>query len=104
INTATNTRLFQGALPSSPAVGATFQGHVEGVVSAADILAGNISIMIVIETYHQGTKSWTLSDFEASYAFLPEEIQNCSNEETFVLTINEPPTVVITNPDPVCLP
>src|SRR5690606_33105776 len=70
----------------------------------ADIQAGNISIMIVIETFHIGAKSWTLADFETSYAFLPETTEACASEQSFELTINELPSLIITNPDPVCLP
>ncbi|MGK9128356.1 hypothetical protein, partial [Olivibacter jilunii] len=104
INTATNTRLFNGGFPTSPAAGSTFQGHVEGVVPVADVLAGNISIMIVVETYHVGAKNWTLSNFKSAYKFLPEVAQNCFDEKSFEVTINEPPVLVITDPAAVCLP
>ncbi|MFC7526909.1 CshA/CshB family fibrillar adhesin-related protein [Parapedobacter sp. GCM10030251] len=104
INTATNTRLFNGGMPSSPAAGATFQVHVEGVVPVADVLAGNISIMIVVETHHNGAKNWTLSNFQSAYQFLPEVAQNCFDETSFEVTINEAPVLVITDPAAVCLP
>ncbi|MDM8176444.1 CshA/CshB family fibrillar adhesin-related protein, partial [Olivibacter sp. 47] len=104
INTATNTRLFNGGMPMSPAAGTTFQAHVEGVVPVADVLAGNISIMIVVETYHVGIKNWTLSNFKSGYKFLPEVAQNCFDEKSFKVTINEPPVLVITDPAAVCLP
>lgn len=99
INTATNTRLFQGGLPLVSPVGGTIQGHVEGVVPVADILAGNISFIIVIETYHSGPKNWTLSNFKTGYSFLPEVAENCFDETSFNLTINEIPEVVIPTPD-----
>jgi gliding motility-associated-like protein/uncharacterized repeat protein (TIGR01451 family) len=104
INTATNTRLFQGGLPLVSPVGGTIQGHVEGVVPIADILAGNISFMIVIETYHSGPKNWTLSNFKTGYSFLPEVAENCFDETSFNLTINEIPQLTITDPAAVCLP
>src|SRR5690606_40094436 len=70
---------------------------------SSDVCSSDL-MMIVIETYHQGAKNWTLSDFQSSYAFLPETTEACSAEQAFELTINEPPTLVITDPDPVCLP
>ncbi len=104
INTNTDQILYETPLTTNFPANSTMTPTVSGVVPATEVLSGNIAILIVVETYQGSSKNWLLSDFSAGYRFLPESMQACSDEQSFELTINDLPDLVITDPDPVCLP
>src|SRR5690606_27327997 len=61
--------------------------EVSGVVPVSDVDAGNIAILIVVETVHGGDKDWLLSSFNAEFQFFPANIPSCSGEEEFSVNI-----------------
>src|SRR5699024_3997734 len=69
---------------------------IAAVVPASDLIAGNVSILIILETYH-GTgyeKDWTVEGFSVDYQFIPEFTATCADEQSFDVTIYETPTAV----------
>src|SRR5690606_5565615 len=72
--------------------------RVAGVVSASDVIAGRISVIINVETYQNiGSplaKTWTASNFEGTFSFIPSTTANCVSEQEFDITIDEMPTAV----------
>ncbi|MGS2737705.1 DUF6923 family protein, partial [Sinomicrobium sp. M5D2P17] len=104
INTNTNEVLYEDPLTANFPVNSTITPTVSGVVPSSEVLAGNIAIMIAVETEHGTSKDWLLSGFSADYQFQPESTQACSDEQSFELTINDLPELVITDPSPECLP
>lgn len=87
INTNTNQRLYTTNLEYDYPVGSNSTVVVSGVVSASEVSAGNIAILIVVETIHGGDKDWLLSNFNAGYQFFPANIPSCSGEEEFSVNI-----------------
>ncbi|MFC3199485.1 hypothetical protein ACFOET_17820, partial [Parapedobacter deserti] len=95
VNNATNTEINFVQLTETP-VGSTVDIDITSVVPISDLVAGNISIIISVETYHTDNfiKDWTISDFSADYQFIPESTESCFDEESFSVTIYEMPTAV----------
>ncbi|RNL77381.1 DUF11 domain-containing protein, partial [Sinomicrobium pectinilyticum] len=104
INKSTDEILYQTQLTANFPATTTMTPTVTGTVPAADVLAGNIAIMVAVETYQGTFKNWQVSGFNADYQFQPENTQACSDEQSFELTINDLPELVITDPGPECLP
>ncbi|MGS2762864.1 Ig-like domain-containing protein, partial [Sinomicrobium sp. M5D2P9] len=104
INKSTDQILYQTQLTANFPAGATMTPTVTGVVPAADVLAGNIAIIVAVETFQGTYKNWQLSGFSAGYQFQPESTRACSDEQSFELMINDLPELVITDPEPECLP
>ncbi|MCX2678694.1 gliding motility-associated C-terminal domain-containing protein [Galbibacter sp. EGI 63066] len=104
IDKSTDQILYQTPLTVNFPANTAMTPIVSGIVPAADVLAGNIAIVIAVETYQGSFKNWQFSGFSADYQFQPESTQACSDEQSFELTINDLPELVITDPDPECLP
>ncbi|UGU16519.1 DUF11 domain-containing protein [Sinomicrobium kalidii] len=104
IDKSTDQILYQTPLTVNFPANTTMTPTVSGIVSAAEVLAGNIAVMMAVETYQGSFKNWQFSGFSADYQFQPESTQACSDEQSFELTINDLPELLITDPDPVCLP
>ncbi|MFC3198245.1 DUF6923 family protein, partial [Parapedobacter deserti] len=96
-NKATNQALYERGLTVNFPANGSMTPTVSGVVPVSDVLAGNIAILIAVETYQGSRKNWLLSDFSAAYQFLPESTQACSAEQSFELTINEVPAAPISS-------
>src|SRR5690606_31314107 len=79
INKVTNEVITVDGLVVNFPAGSSYVASLSTVVPAADVAAGNIAILIALKTRQLATtKSWLLSDFSASYQFLPENTQACS--------------------------
>src|SRR5690606_16279462 len=87
INTNTNQRIYTTSLDYDYPVGVNSILEVSGVVPVSEVDAGNIAILIVVETIHSGEKDWLLSSFNAEYQFFPANIPSCSDEEEFSVNI-----------------
>ncbi|NQX38988.1 gliding motility-associated C-terminal domain-containing protein [Pedobacter steynii] len=92
VNKVTKEILYQTNIQSA-AVGASRTFSVSGVVAAADLKAGNLVVILDAETAQDGYKSWTLSGFKATYAYLSET--PCPDEKSFQLTINPLPAAPV---------
>ncbi|WP_158640515.1 DUF7507 domain-containing protein [Anseongella ginsenosidimutans] len=87
-NKTTGEYLYLASLPVNFPANASASPVVSGVVPLADLLAGNIVILIALETSQLNiVKNWELSNFEASYTFIPENTVGCADEEPFTVTI-----------------
>src|SRR5690606_29676029 len=64
INNTTNTTIATMELLAT-AVGASETLDIAGVVPISDLIAGNISVLLVLETYHGAgfEKDWTVDGF-----------------------------------------
>ncbi|MFB9057291.1 gliding motility-associated C-terminal domain-containing protein [Mariniflexile ostreae] len=90
IDKATKTTI--GGRQNFPVIapGATRTVTAIRTVSHADIVAGNIAVIIQIESHQDGhAKSWQLSNFQLAYDFSAVGQAVCADEPTFELTIQD---------------
>src|SRR5690606_25620327 len=93
VNNMTNSEIETVELVDTP-VDAPITLTIDAVVPISDLIAGNISILIALETNHGAgyEKDWKVEGFSVDYQFLPEFSVACPAEETFDVTIYEMPT------------
>jgi gliding motility-associated-like protein/uncharacterized repeat protein (TIGR01451 family) len=93
INTATNKILYETQLGD---VGrrATITPKVEGIVSAADLQAGNIGILVALKS--TGTNLWTATQLIVTYKSV---LPNCPAIQSMKVTINVIPTAPVSGGD-----
>ncbi|WEK18826.1 MAG: Ig-like domain-containing protein [Candidatus Pedobacter colombiensis] len=97
VNKVTKKNLYQTMIQPSAAVGVPYTFSVSGIVDAADLKAGNLAIILNVETAQAGYKNWTLSNFSATYKYLSET--PCPDEKSFKLTINPIPVAPVSGGD-----
>ncbi|CAL1518480.1 gliding motility-associated C-terminal domain-containing protein [Chitinophaga sp. MM2321] len=91
VNKTTKQKLYESFLPAGFAAGGIVPLTVSGVVSVADVTAGNIAVFIAVETSQGTVKNWNLTGFTANYSFIPATSGSCADEESFTITINQSP-------------
>ena len=95
VNKLTGVMLYTSSIQTAYKVGVSNAYTFTTTVSAADLLAGNLVVILGVETAQDGYKSWTLSDFKATYSYLSET--PCPDEKSFQLTINALPAAPVNN-------
>jgi gliding motility-associated-like protein/uncharacterized repeat protein (TIGR01451 family) len=97
INTATNQLLYQSSFGDIPATsGAGVRPSVSGLVSAADLIAGNIDVYI---EFIGGL--WRISGLTAKYQFVSNGV-GCPAQQSFKVNINPIPAAPVANNQTVC--
>src|SRR5690606_10935748 len=90
VNTATHTGFgprvnFPGIAPAT-----TQTMNITRTVPLSDILAGNVAVMIQVESHQVGrAKSWRLSNFDLSYDLETTATTVCSDEASFTVSLQE---------------
>lgn len=88
VNLSTDTKVQETRITRDYPAGLTETFTVTATLPASDIIAGNIGVMLAVETQQKESRvSWTLSDFSVSTDFEPTGVSLCSDEETFQITI-----------------
>ncbi|MNK15153.1 hypothetical protein D3C87_332880 [compost metagenome] len=88
INLATNQLIYQSTFSDHPA--GLKRYSVTGIVSKADIIAGNIGVFGEFKS-----NIWRADNFTASFASVPEVISNCPAQQAFKVTINPIPVAPV---------
>ncbi|MES2427562.1 MAG: gliding motility-associated C-terminal domain-containing protein [Bacteroidota bacterium] len=95
VNTATNKVLYETQL-SDVARRAIITPKVEGIVSATDLQAGNISILVALKS--TGSNLWVANNLIVTYRSV---LPTCPATQSLKVTINAIPTAPVTGGDQV---
>src|SRR5690606_24651368 len=88
VNLSTDTKVQETRITRDYPVGVTQTFTVTATLPAAELIAGNIGVMLAVETQQASSRlSWTLSDFSVATDYAPTGMSVCFDEEVFELTI-----------------